>query len=188
MEAGDRLAAQIGDRPVLCFVSPYQRTRQTADAVLGRLAAAGVRVLDRREDPRLREREFCGTFQREEPRRDDEWEYSRFFWRPPSGESCADVYDRITTFLETLWRLMRALPALEGGVVLVISHGLTNRIFAMRWLHWSAEQFGRTRNPGNCQPIVLQNQPPPLGGHPTYRLTEDSLRILGIEADQPPPG
>jgi hypothetical protein len=87
-EAGDRLAAQIGGRPVLCFVSPYTRTRQTADAVLSRLAAAGVRVLRRQEDPRLREREFCGTFQREEPQREDEWSYSRFFWRPTSGESC----------------------------------------------------------------------------------------------------
>ena len=85
-EAGDRLAAQIGGRPVLCFVSPYRRTRQTADAVLARLAAAGVPVLRLQEDPRLREREFCGTFQREEPQRDDEWHYSRFFWRPPSGE------------------------------------------------------------------------------------------------------
>ncbi len=148
-----------------------------------------MRVLDRREDPRLREREFCGTFQREGPHRDDEWEYSRFFWRPPSGESCADVYDRITTFLETLWRLMRALPALEGGVVLVVSHGLTNRIFAMRWLHWSPEQVGRTRNPGNCQPIVLENRPGAApGGRPTYRLSEDSLRVLGIDSDQPAPG
>ena len=83
--------------------------------MLSRLTAAGVRILRRQEDPRLREREFCGTFQREEPQREDEWSYSRFFWRPTSGESCADVYDRVTAFLETLWRKMHAIPEVSGA-------------------------------------------------------------------------
>eukprot|EP00292_Cryptomonas_paramecium_P000818 CAMPEP_0113673022 /NCGR_PEP_ID=MMETSP0038_2-20120614/6618_1 /TAXON_ID=2898 /ORGANISM="Cryptomonas paramecium" /LENGTH=237 /DNA_ID=CAMNT_0000589417 /DNA_START=6 /DNA_END=716 /DNA_ORIENTATION=- /assembly_acc=CAM_ASM_000170 len=149
-EAGKRLAALIGQRPVLCYVSPYQRTRQTADGVIGGLEKAGIRIIRRREDPRLREREFSGSFQHEDYCRDEEYRYSRFFWRPTSGESCSDVYDRVTTFLETLWRDFRSLPDLRGGAVLVVSHGLTARILAMRWLHWNPETFAGTRNPGNC--------------------------------------
>jgi len=177
-EAGDRLARKIGKRTVLMYVSPYQRTRQTADAVESRLRAAGVRVSWRWEDPRLREREFCGSFQREEPHRDEEWQYSRFFWRPASGESCADVYDRITTFLETLWRDFASLPALEGGAVVVVSHGLTNRIFAMRWLHWTPEAFALTSNPGNGAAIVLVRDP-----NGRYRLDPESLAVLRLDRD-----
>ena len=85
--AGKRLAALIGKRrKVIIYLSPYQRTRQTADAVEEQLRLNGVPILARWEDPRLREREFSGTFQHEEPQRDEEWKYSRFFWRPASGE------------------------------------------------------------------------------------------------------
>lgn len=180
--AGDKLAQKIGERPVLIYVSPYQRTRQTADAVEARLRASGTTIIARWEDPRLREREFCGTFQREEPDRDEEWKYSRFFWRPGSGESCADVYDRVTTFLETLWRDFRSIPQLHGGAVLIVSHGLTNRIFAARWLHWTPEVFNLTNNPGNADFIILErHREHSHGGR--YHLDNASRRVLGIEQD-----
>jgi broad specificity phosphatase PhoE len=164
------------------YVSPYQRTRQTADAVERRLREAGVRVTWRREDPRLREREFCGSFQHEEPRRSEEWQYSRFFWRPASGESCADVYDRVTSFLGTLWRDFRSLPELEGGAVVIVSHGLTNRVFAMRWLHWTPEAFSLASNPDNGAAIVLELH---RDGH--YRLDRDSLAVLRLDREPTAP-
>ena len=167
--AGDQLRELVGSRHVFAYVSPYARTRQTADLALSHLSADELRVVRRIEDPRLREREFCGTFQHEKllamppsayaaggdeeeedeydvekttlqhekPDRSDERDYSRFFWRPPSGESNADVYDRISSFLDTLWRDFRSHKEMEGAAVVIFGHGLTNRIFAMRWLHWS---------------------------------------------------
>ena len=52
----------------------------------------------------MREREFCGTFQKERVDRSDERAFGRFFWRADRGESCADVYDRTSSFMDTLWR------------------------------------------------------------------------------------
>lgn len=181
--AGDEVAKLAAGRRLLAFVSPYKRTRQTADIVLTRVVKAGVEVATRREDPRLREREFSGTFQRKRPDMSDAEGYSRFFWRPPGGESCADVYDRITAFIDTLWRSFRNRPETAGSVALVVTHGLTMRVFAMRWLHWTPEMFHQTWNPGNCAMLVFARQGRPGGGI-WYRLTNQSLCVLGLAGCQ----
>mmetsp|Transcript_53718 Transcript_53718/g.107891 ORF Transcript_53718/g.107891 Transcript_53718/m.107891 type:complete len:339 (+) Transcript_53718:170-1186(+) len=211
--AGSEIAKLVGDRPLFVFVSPYARTRQTAEAVHERLVESGTRLVQWREDPRIREREFSGSFQRETVCRKDENSYSRFFWRPPSGESCADVYDRVSLFMDTLWRTMFSHQSMEGGAVLVVSHGLTNRLFLMRWLHWPVERFSSSRNQENATYLVLtrntrrgltkaETPPPENVCHPTpwestasalsggdyyhdyYRLTSDSLRQLGFESSE----
>ena len=51
----------------------------------------------------------------------------RDFWRPPGGESCADVYDRISLFIDSLWRVFQCQNDVENGVVLIVSHGLALR-------------------------------------------------------------
>ena len=184
LAAGDRLADLFGcTRPVFVYVSPYMRTRQTAELVLSRLVARGVQVCQRREDPRIREREFCGTFQQPSgPDRGDENKYSRFFWRPETGESCADVYDRISLFLDTLWRdILHPNSRLQGGAILIVSHGLTVRLFLMRWLHWTIETFQSTRNPSNGRELVLELQPPDPTGADWYRLNQDSCQALGLD-------
>ena len=48
--------------------------------------------------------------------------------------SGADVYDRVSTFLETLYRDME-----KGGCgdnALLVSHGLFCRLFLTRYFHW----------------------------------------------------
>ena len=67
--AGNQLCQLVGSRHIFAYVSPYARTRQTADLALSHLSADERRVVRRIEDPRLREREFCGTFQHEKPDR-----------------------------------------------------------------------------------------------------------------------
>ncbi|KAL2942190.1 Phosphoglycerate mutase-like protein AT74 [Bienertia sinuspersici] len=53
-----------------------------------------VEFIGVREECRIREQDF-GNFQRE---------IGRFFYRFPEGESAADVYDRVSSFMESLWR------------------------------------------------------------------------------------
>lgn len=190
--AGDQLRELVGSRHVFAYVSPYARTRQTADLALSHLTADELRVVRRIEDPRLREREFCGTFQHEKPDRSDERDYSRFFWRPPSGESNADVYDRISSFLDTLWRDFRSHKEMEGAAVVIFGHGLTNRIFAMRWLHWSHETFSARPNMRNGDMLVMKrhrarraSNPASLEQRDYYRLTKLSLRNLSIDPLEP---
>lgn len=58
-------------------------------------------------DVRIREREFCGTFQTCELDRKDENRFGRFYWRPESGESPADCYDRSAAFADRTIRLFK---------------------------------------------------------------------------------
>ena len=50
---------------------------------------------------------------------------------PCSG---ADVYDRVSTFLETLYRDMEKGGCGENAII--VSHGLFCRLFLMRYYHW----------------------------------------------------
>lgn len=142
--------------PPLLYISPYKRTRQTMSAML---EGAGVRrdEVDVREDVRLREVEFgydtdrAGDIpisEQEELRRTHGW----FFYRFRGGESPADCYDRMSSFLSSLHRQLLRTPAQS---VLVLSHGLALRCLLMRWLRLSVEQFDALENPHNCQQMEL---------------------------------
>lgn len=63
-----------------------------------------------------------------------------FYYRFPRGESGADVYDRVSTFMDSVNRCYRHDPVRFDNVVLV-SHGLTTRLFLMRFFHWDVETF-----------------------------------------------
>lgn len=52
-----------------------------------------------------------------------------------SHSSGADVFDRVSTFLETLYRDM--MKGYCGQNAILISHGLFCRLFLMRFYHWT---------------------------------------------------
>jgi broad specificity phosphatase PhoE len=152
--AGKDLRVQFQEQPVRVYVSPYRRTLQTLDAL-----GLDDLVETTREEPRLREQDWA-NFQysqdiaRQRRLRDD---YGHFFYRFTDGESGADVYDRVSTFLETLHRDWDAKNSPRN--VLIVSHGLTMRLFCMRWFHWSVQFFESLSNPGNAETRVLVRQP-----------------------------
>ena len=43
--------------------------------------------------------------------------------------------------------------------ILIVTHGLTMRLFCMRWFHWSVEYFEALENPENGGYVVLERQP-----------------------------
>ncbi|CAI5496450.1 unnamed protein product [Closterium sp. Naga37s-1] len=89
------------DWGVYFYVSPYLRTLQTLRGI-GR-AFERRHILGVREEPRLREQDF-GNFQVQErmwQSKDMRQRFGRFFYRLPEGESSADVYDRVTGFLDS---------------------------------------------------------------------------------------
>eukprot|EP00198_Chlamydomonas_reinhardtii_P003380 XP_001692716.1 predicted protein [Chlamydomonas reinhardtii] len=110
----------------------------------------------------------------------------------PAGESVADVYDRLTLFQDHLVRDMCAGRFQENTCVAIVSHGLTLRAFAMRWLHWTVRQFLEVYNIPNAEPVLLHKEVDPayLAGdnaalpfmpHHTkclYRLTPRALELL----------
>jgi broad specificity phosphatase PhoE len=72
----------------------------------------------------------------------------------PDGESGADVYDRVSTFLETLHRDFKN-PGYPKATI-IVSHGIAIRVFLMRWFHWSVEKYETVRNMLNCETIILE--------------------------------
>ncbi|KAJ1624077.1 histidine phosphatase superfamily, partial [Pavlovales sp. CCMP2436] len=104
IQTGRQLQQLIGSEPTIFYVSPYYRTRETFANVI--LQLNPTQVLDVRMEPRLREQDF-GNFQcsdRMALAKSERGLFGRFFYRFPNGESGADVYDRVSTFLETLAR------------------------------------------------------------------------------------
>ncbi|CAG8600927.1 1448_t:CDS:2 [Funneliformis mosseae] len=155
LEAGHRLNKLLKpDEVVQFYVSPYLRARQTFENM--------SKALDKRrwkycEEPRLREQDW-GNFQGppEEMARIkmERKSYGHFFYRIPNGESGADVYDRISTFQETLHRAF-ASPSFPS-VLVIVTHGLLSRLFVMRWFHWSVEEFESLNNLCTCEFVIME--------------------------------
>ena len=151
------------DRPhVRLWVSPYKRTRQTAEAIL---ETAGPWITDRVEHILLCEQQFGlfdGVPEDELPEKfpaefayyDMQCRFGGKFWaRMPMGESRFDVAKRIHQAFGTFHR-----DALEHGIrdIVVICHGVTLRAFVMMWCHLSPEWFEAEPNPANCAVRMIE--------------------------------
>ena len=152
-EAGKTIQEIVGEETVHAYLSPYFRTRQTFEHIRKCIEPNVVKAF---EDPRLREQDWGHLRHPDvtEVINEERYKYSTFYFRFPDGESGADVYDRVSAFLETLYRDF-ARPDYPQNT-LIVSHGITMRLFLMRWYHWSVEEFEDLRNPKNCQIVVMQ--------------------------------
>jgi broad specificity phosphatase PhoE len=144
-------------------VSPYHRTRQTADAIV---ATSRGWITDRVEHILLCEQQFGlfdGVAETELPVRfprefayyDMQCRFGGKFWaRMPQGESRFDVAKRIHQAFGTFHR-----DAAEHGIhdIIVICHGVTLRAFVMMWCHLSPEWFEAEANPSNCAIRLIEN-------------------------------
>jgi broad specificity phosphatase PhoE len=80
-----------------------------------------------------------------------------FYYRFGTGESGADVYDRASDFLESLFREFKSEH--RTGNILIVSHGLFIRLFLMRYFHWSVSYFHRVANFSNAGYVVMELDP-----------------------------
>jgi broad specificity phosphatase PhoE len=172
-EAGVRLRELFGGERVQAFVSPYRRTHETFH-----LLGLDPRLTRAKEEPRLREQDWgnyqdAEDVQRQRKARDA---YGHFFYRFAQGESGADVYDRVGAFLETLYRAFDNADFPPN--VLMVTHGLTMRLFCMRWFHWTVDEFECLSNPDNGETRILL-----LGPDGKYRLDRPFDRWRMAESD-----
>lgn len=152
-QAGRTVKQMIGQESLYVYLSPYYRTRQTFQYMQESFQENVVKAY---EDPRLREQDW-GHLRDSELNEDiiqERREFSTFYYRIPDGESGADVYDRVSIFLETLYRDFQKFDYPEN--TLIVTHGMTLRLFLMRWFHWSVEEFENVRNLQNCQIVVME--------------------------------
>lgn len=162
------------DESIHFIVSPYVRTVETFHGILsawcdpkefdhikdplkrmkawyGRLSDMGISW---HEDPRIREQDF-GNYQdpvaikkckRERHR------FGTFYYRFPHGESASDVYDRVSTFLDSLWR---SFDLKRSQNYVLVTHGISIRILLSRYFRYTIDQFNTLANPKNCDLVVL---------------------------------
>jgi broad specificity phosphatase PhoE len=126
------------------------------------------------EDPRLREQEWGNfrTVEETERIQKERYAYGPFYYRFPHGESCADVYDRVSSFLETMHRDFDDQDYPENA--LIVSHGMTIRLFIMRWFHISVKEFESWANPSNCQRLIME-----MGKDGRYVMPKMELGEMG---------
>lgn len=162
LAAGDRIASLgIPAEHVCSWSSTYLRCAQTEALVLRRAfgdASAGVA---RRESFLLREQDFgdWDGLSEEQMKAKDPERYARrgrmtdqlgrFYFRYPSGESRADVVERMATFLGKLHR--SRFPH-----HLLFLHGVTQRAFRMAWMNRSVEWFETEPNAENASVLVIR--------------------------------
>lgn len=173
--AGKRLRRMLGQGESVHFiVSPYVRTVETFHGIVSawcdprefahitnrerRLKAWYQRLLELgltwHEDPRIREQDF-GNYQDAETikqAKSDRHRFGAFYYRFPYGESASDVFDRISTFLDSLWR---SFDMNKSRNYVLVTHGISIRVLLARYFRYTIDQFNLLANPRNCEMIVL---------------------------------
>jgi broad specificity phosphatase PhoE len=148
LELGQHLGSHLSTNCTI-WTSPYARARATTA-----LFSQALHNFTVREDVRLREQEWGNfySFEQLEGYRQMFERHSRFFYRIPDGESGADVFDRLCSFLEMLARENTA------QTVLISTHGMTGMVLLMRLLGWSVEEYERCEWFVNCGYVQLEMQ------------------------------
>ncbi|GBL50460.1 hypothetical protein ACI3LY_001797 [Candidozyma auris] len=174
----------VNARSVLFYTSPYLRARQTChDIIEGIKDLEGVQY-QVKEEARMREQDF-GNFQSTPEEMEKIWaqraHYGHFFFRIPHGESAADVYDRIASFNETLFRQFHQdkFP----NVLVLVTHGIWARVFLMKWFRWSYEDFESLRNIPHCHFLIMKQQKTGRYLLKTPLKTWDDLRDSDVEEE-----
>jgi broad specificity phosphatase PhoE len=170
--AGEQIRSLIQPgTPIQFYISPYWRTRQTFEEIAKKFPKRSIRAY---EDPRLREQEWGNDYLQAkgptdyaalEDRRDG---YGHFYFA--LRESCADVFDRVSDIIGTMHRDFKK-PTFPPSMV-IVTHGMTMRVFLMRWFHLTVEEFELMANPLNGELYILRRR----AGDEHYDLVTEPRR------------
>lgn len=154
-KAGECLKCLLLDESVYFYVSPFWRARSTFECLVSSFPR-GQFIYS--EEPRLREQEWGYLRSMDEFDRicRERREYGTFYYRIPGGEAGTDVYDRVNDLLGSLYRDFADEDFPDNCVL--VTHGLTIRLFVMRFFHLTVEEFERMQSPKNCDLVILELQ------------------------------
>ena len=170
--AGRKIAELIGDESFGVYVSPYLRTMQTKECILSQI---GQKPVFDYQDPCLREQDtgnLPGVLEAAS-NREARGQYGAFFYRFPNGESGADVYDRMSSFMNSLYRLFEKPDCPEN--LLIVTHSVAMRCFLSRWYHWTVDYFDSLPAFPNCHIVVMMRQE-----DGKYQLSEPMTKLLTV--------
>lgn len=84
----------------------------------------------------------------------------RFYYRRPNAESSADVFDRVSSFWDSLLSegssSLLLGRSLKFDTAVLVTHGLTIRLLLMAIFQWSVPTFESVYNIGNCEHVALR--------------------------------
>ncbi len=163
--------AELKDKKVRLWYSPYLRTQQTKDGVAWALGPNRIENKNRStgtpgwEDDRLREQDF-GMFSRLTTKEEQFKKYpdeaahfynamdnkGRYWAKAPLGNSRADVTAQVGDFINSMMRD----NAHGHEDMVVVTHGVTMRAFEKRFMHYDIEWFEKEPNPKNCDVVLIE--------------------------------
>jgi broad specificity phosphatase PhoE len=62
------------------------------------------------------------------------------------------VFDRVSTFLDSLWR---SFDMNRASNYVLVTHGISIRVLLARYFRYTIDQFNILSNPRNCEMVVL---------------------------------
>ena len=161
-EAGIFLEKYIEDHSIpmelsALWESPYLRAEQTGSGI-----KKHVRFFRDYQDPRLVERDM-GLFDNISRENWDEIAPAethntdirqnslrgKFFCRLPQGESPLDVFVRVSTFMESIYRD-------RFDNLFIVTHGAVIKVMLMKIFHYSLEWFYHEKRPANCSIRLIE--------------------------------
>lgn len=167
-ELGQNLGRKLLARALIYF-SPFKRARQTRKQMLrgAGFSEAEIEAMPRYMDELIREVDhgYEDVDAQDEKRKI----HGYFYYRFDGGESPADGALRVCMFHQTMWSQVKRhflrnplslafwyyLLFPKERTVVIVAHGLTNRLFVKRWLHLDDETFAKLANPHNCDVITI---------------------------------
>eukprot|EP00758_Cryptobia_borreli_P009780 Tbor_TRINITY_DN5511_c1_g1::TRINITY_DN5511_c1_g1_i1::g.13648::m.13648 len=205
---GRRVSMLTNGGPIYIYFSPYARSVESMKVMLrGGLEGSTyspnngfsenissgitsgivlhpVNIIGIREDARLRDGDI-GRFSSPEDLRDcliEREEYGKFFYRFPQGESPADVYDRVSSFMDAFQREQTEFP--PDTTVVILTHGLTIRTFVKKWFHLKIETFHKMTSPPPGSAVELSRithdvDRDPIAP-PKFKLSKQSIKWLNL--------
>ncbi|MCI9585954.1 MAG: histidine phosphatase family protein [Bacilli bacterium] len=139
------------------WISPYERTRQTA-----KIINESLNIKNIKEDITLIEQRY-GLFSDTEiheskEKYPDQFKFydnyyqnnGKFYAKLPQGEGPYDVALRTKQFLDTIFRD-------DADTLFVVSHGTTIKTIIMNWFHYSPEWFNSEPNMENCSVRLIES-------------------------------
>ncbi len=154
--AGEKLRSIIGKETMYIYMSPYLRSKQTWENI--KEVFSSSQIITEREDPRIRELELGNrdNLQNFSKELEEQKRTQCFFYRFSGGESGADVYDRASLFLDTLFREIDNGDHDRTQNIVIISHRFFISLFLMRYFRWHVQDLKNFKKLDNCEICELR--------------------------------
>jgi broad specificity phosphatase PhoE len=150
-EAGKRVSYLVQNRPFTIVHSPFVRASETA-SIIDKQCILDGKYAAIHESPLLYERSWGNLREIVDSPELDANMHFNFFYRPVSGESFADTYVRVVTFLQEV-----RIGRYPHDDIVIVAHGEWIRLAMMYLRSQSVDYFNRYHtDPENCKVILEQ--------------------------------